>query len=133
MQVKSWIRSASPDDATIFHVEIDRDDKPYLPVLEEVFNFIASNRNTASVLLRNPESKLLNRVYDEGREMIIRQVKSEQDVSDPVRLIYSIDYIVNGCIGIIQSWINNGLDADTKTMCKITCDLVMQNRADLIF
>ena len=133
LQVKSWIRSASPDDATIFHVEIDRDDKPYLPVLEEVFNFIASNRNTASVLLRNPESKLLNRVCDEGREMIIRQVKSEQDVSDPVRLIYSIDYIVNGCIGIIQSWINNGLDADTKTMCKITCDLVMQNRADLIF
>ena len=133
LQVKSWIRSASPNDATIFHVEMGLDDKPYLPVLGEVFSFIVSNRDTAVVLLRNPESKLLNRIYGEGRKMIIQQMKSEGNISDPHRLTYSIDYVVNGCIGIIQSWINNGLDADPINMCKITSDLVMQNRIDLTF
>lgn len=132
LQVKNWIKSVSPNDATIFHVEMDTDEKPYLPVLGEVFNFIASNRDTAVVLLRNPESKLLNRVYDEGREIIVRQLQSKGQVADHYRLIYSIDYVVNGCIGIIQSWINNGLDADTKVMCEITSDLVIQNRFDLI-
>ncbi|HHV41482.1 MAG TPA: hypothetical protein GXX72_01350, partial [Clostridiaceae bacterium] len=43
----------------------------------------------------------------------------------------SLDYIISGCIGIIQSWIDKGLSISPKTMSQITCDLVLNNSSKL--
>lgn len=127
-QVENWISSAFPNNSSLFHIEIDKHDNLSLPVLGEVFNFIASNRDVAVVLLKDPGSRLLSRIYDGARELIIKQFLAEGDASNLKRVIYSVDYIINGCIGIIQSWINNGLDIDPETISQITCSLVLQNR-----
>jgi len=130
-QVQSWINTAYPKDSNVFHLEYDKDGTPTLPVIAEVFNFIYSNRETTAVLLRNPESKLLDRIYSQGRDTILKFLLSQENSSDKIRIEFSLDYIISGCIGIIQSWIDKGLSISPKTMSQITCDLVLNNSSKL--
>ena len=130
-QVQSWINTDYPKDSNVFHLEYDKDGTPTLPVIAEVFNFIYSNRETTAVLLRNPESKLLDRIYSQGRDTILKFLLSQENSSDKIRIEFSLDYIISGCIGIIQSWIDKGLSISPKTMSQITCDLVLNNSSKL--
>ncbi|HHV42614.1 MAG TPA: TetR/AcrR family transcriptional regulator, partial [Clostridiaceae bacterium] len=90
-QVQSWINTAYPKDSNVFHLEYDKDGTPTLPVIAEVFNFIYSNRETTAVLLRNPESKLLDRIYSQGRDTILKFLLSQENSSDKIRIEFSLD------------------------------------------
>lgn len=130
-QVESWIKLSFPKGTSVFYLETDIEGNPIMPILTEMFNFIYNNRDVTVVLLRNPESRLLERIYSQGRDSILNFALPQDNAANKDRDRYALDYIVSGCIGVIQSWIDRGLDLDPKTMSKITCDLLLQNRSEL--
>ncbi|NLK02208.1 MAG: TetR/AcrR family transcriptional regulator [Clostridiaceae bacterium] len=130
-QVERWIKQSFPKGASVYYLETDVEGNPIMPILTEMFNFIYNNRDVTTVLLRNPESRLLERIYGKGRDSILNFALPQDNTINNDRDRYALDYIVSGCIGVIQSWIDNDLDLDPKTMSKITCDLLLQNRSEL--
>ena len=119
-----------PKGASVYYLETDVEGNPIMPILTEMFNFIYNNRDVTTVLLRNPEARF-ERIYGKGRDSILNFALPQDNTINNDRDRYALDYIVSGCIGVIQSWIDNDLDLDPKTMSKITCDLLLQNRSEL--
>lgn len=87
-----------------------------------IFAFIKENSELIKILLGPNGEQLI-------REKLYRAISDfytlDQINCADVRMQYTIPFLISGCIGIIQKWIEDGLTASPKDMAKFVADMTL--------
>lgn len=107
------------------------DGKP-LPMLIDVFRFIESNAEMCKVLLgKNGDIAFVNSLKD---------VVKERCLNDWIEIFYNqkaqnfeyfYSFIVSGCIGLLENWLQNGMKESAKEMAILAEEMIMKGIAVL--
>lgn len=109
----SWLKEA------LISIANKNEKEEMIPLLEDLFQYLARNSNHLQVLLSEQGSpgfqkQLFTLVYQE--------CNFSASVSQKLNLPENEDYfifIVNGSVGLIQHWLKNGLKKSPKEMSEI--------------
>lgn len=97
-----------------------------LPMLIDVFHFVADNSDMCRVLLgKNGDLAFTNRLKDLVKERCLNDWMElfNSGKSQHFELFYS--FIVSGCIGILQNWLEQGLKESPEQMAYLTEQMIM--------
>lgn len=95
-----------------------------ITVLTKVFELAKENEDLCKILLSNQSnSRVLNRILHlVTRNDIIFMGSNIKDL-DENQLNYIMRFMITGCIGIVQTWLENGLKESPVEMASIIDDL----------
>lgn len=103
-----------------------------LPMIEEVFSFVAVNADLCYVMLGpNGDMAFLERFKLLIKEKSLREWPEVFAVSKSDQFEYFYAFIVSGSIGLIYDWLNRGLVESPKEMAKIVTGMILSGVAVL--
>lgn len=89
-----------------------------------LFEFVQSNAEISKILL-GPGGDYH---FIEKFKNAIIQTKPPFDDSVPkVKIHYLRPFIISGCIGVVQQWLEDGMDVSTKDMAAIVTEMIPNN------
>lgn len=100
--------------------------KTPLPMLTDIFQFLAKNADICTVLL-SPYgdisflSKLEKLVHIKCIPML-RQVSMD---AEPMMCEYFFAFILSGCVGIFQTWLNDGMKQSPEEIASIVEQIIL--------
>lgn len=104
---------------------INTDANGAIPVICAVFEFISSNKSLLSAILgENGDRNFRYRLSLIAREKIVDKF-TDSGNRNPID-IYSIYYVINGCIGVIFKWFHSGMKESPEDMSLIIQQLIYQ-------
>ncbi len=115
------------DSSMILHVKIDNDGKVQLPTLYEVFKFIDDNTDLCIVLLTNPDSTFLSRIWAEGHTTLMNKIAGLYDDKTNRAIEYYYYTVSNGVRGLIEHWLASGMKESVDEVYRIATDYVLHN------
>ncbi len=130
-QFEKIIHESVVDSTTIMHIEIDKSGNIQLPTLYEVFKFIDDNTDLCVVLLTNPDSTFLNRVWAEGHTTLINRIVNSSDEKYKRSVEYYYYLVSNGIRGLIEHWLETGMKESVDEVYRIAANFVLHNLAFL--
>ncbi|HZK41579.1 MAG TPA: TetR/AcrR family transcriptional regulator [Clostridia bacterium] len=131
-QFEQIIHLSMADEHSLLHVEFDDKGRAAMPALEEVFRFIYDNRDLSLVLLSNPDSTFLDKIWSEGHDVLIQRMASLQPEMS-VRLIeYYYIFVISGIRGLIEHWISSDMKEPIAQVVELATSFVLRNIGFLI-
>ncbi len=131
LQFEAIIHRSMADEQNILHVEFDKDGKASMPALEEVFHFISDNPDLSVVLLNNPDSTFLDRIWVTGQDAFIERLATIQPRMDVRELEYYYILVINGIRGVIEYCISTGMRESISEVVDIATYFLLRNYAFL--
>lgn len=102
------------------------------PVLEKVFLFVEDNRDLIPVLLSGQaKDPFFQRLYAVIREKCAGEWRGAYPVEGEAVPAYALEFVVSGTVGLIQTWMQNGLRPSAGEMAAFTGRLIRQGLASL--
>ncbi len=126
-QFEKIIHSSMTDEKNLLHIEGDESGSPTMPALREVFLFIRSNPQLSVVLLNNPDSTFLDRIWSVGRDFLLERMSSIQPDLKPVQIEYYYVFVINGIRGLIEHWIASDMKESVNQLVSIATTFVLRN------
>ncbi|MDF1495963.1 TetR-like C-terminal domain-containing protein [Caproiciproducens sp. CPB-2] len=112
-----------------FHSVLDRypaeslNGRP-LPMIVDIFRFVKENADMCKVLISsNGDILFINRLKDLVRERCFRDWMELFGKSQNFEYYYS--FIVSGCIGLLQKWLETGLKESSEHMASLAEQMIM--------
>ncbi|GHU27551.1 TetR family transcriptional regulator [Spirochaetia bacterium] len=95
-------------------------------LLEDALQYIASNSNSVQVFLSENGASDFQKKFSKYIIVHVRQLKNAKNSSliDEETLNYCSVFIRDGCTGIIQEWLKNGMNTSVHDMAKLFTKLV---------
>jgi len=92
-------------------------DKP-LPLLDVIFGYIAENADISLALFGpNGDSSFGNRIHNLIHDKWLNDwIASNQNVKN---FDYYVDFTLSGCLGILRTWLKNGMKETPKEMAAL--------------
>ncbi|SHJ36627.1 TetR/AcrR family transcriptional regulator [Parasporobacterium paucivorans] len=90
-----------------------------MPFITYVFEFVKNNSEMCKILL-GPDGNYS--FIQKFREAINNSQPLLLDTSSKIKLNYYKPFIISGCIGVIQKWLENGMDSSPDEMAKLIID-----------
>ena len=104
-----------------------------MPVLKEVFLFIKSNPELSVVLLNNPDSTFLNKIWSTGHDVLIERLASFEPHMDVNQIEYYYLFVINGIRGLIEHWIASDMREPVQELVEIATGFVLRNMGFLLW
>lgn len=98
-----------------------------LPLLEDIFNFLKENSIMATALVsKNGDIAFVNKLKYLIKEKCFCdwEIFFNENKDDNI-FNYFYNYLVSGCIGLFETWLNNGLKETPKEMAIIAQDFML--------
>ncbi|GKX67274.1 TetR/AcrR family transcriptional regulator [Inconstantimicrobium mannanitabidum] len=113
----------------VFHIIAkDNNDTKLLYFYTYIFEYVQNNAEMCKILL-GPDG---DNSFKEKFKKVILQTKPPFGDSIPqIKMHYLRPYAISGCIGLIQQWIEDGLDIPPKDMAVITTEIINKLTKDL--
>jgi len=121
------IHESLVDSSMILHIEVDKSGNVQLPTLYEVFKFIDDNTDLCIILLTNPDSTFLNRIWEEGRTTLMSKTAATHDRKVNRAFEYYYYTIANGVRGLIEHWLETGMKESVDEVYRISTDYIVHN------
>ncbi len=131
LQFEAIIHRSMADEQNILHVEFDEKGKASMPALEEVFHFISDNPDLSVVLLNNPDSTFLDRIWVTGQDAFNERLATLLPRMDVRQLEYYYILVISGIRGVIEYWISTGMRESISEVVDIATDYLLRNYAFL--
>ena len=98
------------------------------PVLEEVFLFVEANRDLIPILLSGQaKDPFFRRLYAVIREKCSGDWREAYPVgAEEADFNYALEFVVSGTVGLIQSWMQHGLQPPAGEMAAFTGRVIRQ-------
>ncbi|GHU99517.1 hypothetical protein FACS189483_08870 [Spirochaetia bacterium] len=95
-------------------------------LLEDAMQYIASNSNSVQVFLSENGASDFQKKFSKYITVHVGQLKNAKNSSmiDEETLNYCSVFIRDGCTGIIQEWLKNGMNTSVHDMAKLFTKLV---------
>ncbi len=91
-----------------------------LPLLADIFKYFADNSNMCAVLLsKNGDIAFVNRIKNIVKERCLHNLITIYNIKNMQNFEYFYSFIISGCIGIFETWLNNGMKENPKEMATI--------------
>ena len=95
-----------------------------LPMIVGIFRFVKENSDMCGVLIsKNGDISFINRLKDLVRERCLNDWMALFNKSQNFEYYYS--FIVSGCIGLLQSWLEAGLKESPEHMASLAEQMIM--------
>lgn len=109
----------------------EMDGKP-LPMLIDVFRFIESNAEMCKVLLgKNGDIAFVNSLKDVVKERCLNDWIEIFNTGKVKNFEYFYSFIVSGCIGLLENWLQSGMKESAKEMAILAEEMIMKGIAVL--
>lgn len=131
-QFKQIIHQSMADEHNLLWVEFDGEGKARMPALEEVFRFIYDNRDLSMVLLNNPDSTFLDRIWMEGHDVLIQRISSLQPDLKINLIEYTYIQVISGIQGMIEHWIATDMKEPVARMAEMATSFTVRNIGRLL-
>ena len=108
------------------HPAKEMNDEP-LPLLEDIFNFLKENSIMATALIsKNGDIAFVNKLKYLIKEKCFCdwEIFFNKNKNDDI-FNYFYNYLVSGCIGLFETWLNNGLKETPNEMAIIAQDFML--------
>ncbi len=102
-----------------------------MPAFEEVFHFISDNPDLSVVLLNNPDSTFLDRIWVTGQDAFNERLATLLPRMDVRQLEYYYILVISGIRGVIEYWISTGMRESISEVVDIATDFLLRNYAFL--
>lgn len=101
-------------------------------ILEDIFTFLYDNVQTAQALM-GPHGDLtfINRMKDVVKQRILQIWRANQQPSEAFDYYYS--FLVSGCIGLVEAWLNKETPETPKQIAILAGDLIKQGFINPVF
>nr|WP_308626107.1 TetR/AcrR family transcriptional regulator C-terminal domain-containing protein [uncultured Eisenbergiella sp.] len=120
-----------------FNKILDRDfttvpDDTLYTILEDVFTFLYANVQTAQALM-GPHGDLtfINRMKEVVKQRILQVWRKNQQPSETFDYYYS--FLVSGCIGMIEAWLNKETPEPPRQIAALAGDLIKRGFITPVF
>ncbi|MDU7240355.1 TetR/AcrR family transcriptional regulator [Clostridium sp.] len=108
------------------HYSDNLDPRP-LPLLEDIFIFLKNNAAMTAILLgRNGDIAFVNKIKDIIREKCLTTWSIIFNSSKTDTFDYFYTYILSGCIGLFEAWLNKGLKESPYDMAILTETFILK-------
>ncbi len=111
----------------ILHMKVDKSGNIQLPTLYEVFKFISDNTDLCIVLLTNPDSTFLSRIWIEGHATLMSMMAGTHSEKASRTVEYYYYAISNGVRGLIEHWLESGMKESVDDVYRLAADFVLHN------
>lgn len=103
---------------------------PPKTVLLEIFTLLGKNRNMARVMIGpHGDMTFVNRLKELVKERLKNLFLSEEYASRDLEYYYP--FIVSGCIGVIETWLNSSMPKSPEEMAVLCSDMIVRGLASL--
>ena len=100
---------------------------PPRQVLAEIFSMARENADLAEILLgENGDLNFLNRLKALIREKCLRDWMEVFRSGDPLVFEAYFSFIVSGCVGLVQYWLQGGLKETPEQMALLAEQIILQ-------
>ena len=97
-----------------------------LSLLVDIFNYLKENASICTVLLsNNGDINFINKIKDLIREKCFSVWTVMFELPKTNAFDYFYNFIVSGCIGIFEAWLNNGLKESPYEIAKLTESFIL--------
>lgn len=97
-----------------------------LPLLEEIFLFLADNADICKVLLsKNGDIRFIKRFTQVVHEKCLNDWLHFDVNINQTKFEYSYSYFLYGCIGMVETWLNDGMQMPPKEMAVLMKELIL--------
>ncbi|NLA72026.1 MAG: TetR/AcrR family transcriptional regulator [Clostridiaceae bacterium] len=127
LQFEQIIQLGMAGGHSLLHVELDDKGSPSMPALKQVFQFIHDNPGLSVVLLNNPDSKFLDKIWSTGHDMLLERMASLQPDMSVHQIEYYYSFVINGIRGLIEQWIASDMQEPASQITEITTTFVLHN------
>lgn len=111
---------------TINKHDIDDDSDGRLYLLTDIFKFIADNADMCMVLLgENGDLSFVNKLKKVVEDRYLSHWKKKFDTEHIGNFNYFYSYIVSGCTGLFQAWLENDMKESPDEMAKLTESMII--------
>ena len=102
------------------------------PLLERVFLFVEDNRDLIPVLLSGQaKDPFFQRLYAVIRDKCAGEWWGAYPVDEGNGFAYALEFVVSGTVGLVQTWMQNGLHPPAGEMARFTGRLIQQGLISL--
>lgn len=112
-------------EITNAHQPQDMNGKPF-PLICDLYKFLEKNSDFVKlILVNNQEQTFKNRLKDIIRERCMNDwVEVFANTDSRLSELYS-SYVLSGCIGIIENWVQNGTPQTPEELARYTEDIML--------
>ena len=97
-----------------------------LPLLRDLLSNIRDNADLVQVLLsENGDISFINRLKDFLRTVCLTHYTAVRGQPSDAHFEYSFSYMVSGCIGLLQRWLDGGMPESCDEMAMLTEQLIL--------
>jgi len=99
--------------------------KPF-PMLVDVFRFVEENSDMCTVLIgKYGDIAFINRLKDLVKDRCLNDWMELFNTGGSQNFEYFYSFIVSGCIGLLQNWLENGMKESTEHMASLAEQMIM--------
>ena len=99
----------------------------------ELFSFIRENADLAQILMGpNGDIQFLNQLREVFRDRIMEPQSRTLRLENERDFTYWYAFIIEGCLGIIKAWLENGTDLSPKEAADLTEKFISSGTAGLL-
>lgn len=101
----------------------NKTDIDLVEMLEKIFEYIKENAKLCRILLSeegnlNFQKRIIMLVYDENITTLV-----DENISLKEDMDYIFSFIITGCIGILQKWLNDDMKKSTRSLAEMLINL----------
>ena len=97
-----------------------------LPMLIDVFRFVAEYSDMCKVLIgKNGDITFVNRLKDLVKVRCLNDWMKIFNTEKSQNFEYFYSFIVSGCIGLLQNWLENGLTESPEQMASLAEQMIL--------
>ncbi len=97
-----------------------------LPLLVEVFSYIASNEGMMRVVfLKSSDDLFLDRLKNIAKERVFYDWQRRHLANASNEIEYFFSYFLSGCIGLITQWLETGIKETPEQLAKLTESMIL--------
>jgi AcrR family transcriptional regulator len=97
-----------------------------LPMLIDVFRFVSKNSDMCKVLIgENGDLTFINRLKDLVKNRCLDDWMKIFNTGKTKNFEYYYSFIVAGCIGLLQTWVESGLKESPEQMASLAEQMIM--------
>lgn len=90
------------------------------PILNDIFHFFSRYSDmTIALLGPNGDHAFVNRLKQEVRDKCFQEISSACQEADTERFAYFYEFIVYGCIGLFQRWLETGMRESPEEIARL--------------
>lgn len=127
LQFEQIIHRSMTVEQGLLHVEFDTNGTPTMPALKEVFLFIRDNPQLSAVLLNNPASTFLEKIWSTGHHVLIERMAELQPDMNVEQIEYYYTFVINGTKGLIEHWIATDMKEPVQQVVEIVSTFILRN------